>query len=395
MQQNYRLRKFSLLVIILIIILSSSSYSVLGYGQQSANRLEIYYDEVEQGKYKFYARNRNYAPYQLKLSFEKLENIELNVSQPYYTVVDKRRDKEYLFTAKAEQGKGHSFKYGYEYLLGNPKQVQPDNKVYLFPYQHGDKHKLTQGYNGSYSHQNTLALDFEMERGTAITAARSGVVVQMKENSNFGGPSKRYLDDANYITIYHQDGTFAEYAHLKYNGAQIRVGEQVEAGEIIGYSGNTGWSRGPHLHFEVYKPIRMGYQALKTDFLNYQGQRIEAEAGHYYYANHPGKGSFKVRLGSNLTNADYQEYNKRLAETNRLRITRKKVDDTVVLFIENGYERETRVKINFKSRENIEASKKIPYAKVVPPLTKVYAFLIKPVDPSQKWGYSLEYSYRR
>jgi murein DD-endopeptidase MepM/ murein hydrolase activator NlpD len=67
--------------------------------------------------------------------------------------------------------------------------------------------------------------------------------------------------------IYHEDGTFAEYVHLKKDGAQVSVGDMVSAGDFIAYSGNTGWSSGPHLHFMVFQFTKEGTRkSFKTLF---------------------------------------------------------------------------------------------------------------------------------
>lgn len=50
----------------------------------------------------------------------------------------------------------------------------------------------------------------------------------------------------------HNDGTFADYAHLKLNGSAVKEGDSVKKGQLIGYSGDTGFSSGPHLHFSVF-----------------------------------------------------------------------------------------------------------------------------------------------
>lgn len=49
------------------------------------------------------------------------------------------------------------------------------------------------------------------------------------------------------------DNTWAIYVHLKVNGVAVTEGQRVNVGDLIGYSGNTGNSTGPHLHFAVYK----------------------------------------------------------------------------------------------------------------------------------------------
>ncbi|MGM0370357.1 MAG: M23 family metallopeptidase, partial [Bacillota bacterium] len=301
MFRNYRVQLYVILVLFLLVVTSSISYA-----GQSQEPIEIDYEEVATGEYKFYARNQNYAPYQIKLSFQQLRNMNLDINLPYYGVIEPRADGQYLFTAKVQDGKKHQFKYQYQYLLGDPDQSEPDGSLYLFPYTHGEKYKLSQGYNGSYSHQNTLALDFAMDRGTKIRAARDGRVVQVKEDSNTGGASERYNEYANYITIYHSDGTFAKYVHLQYNGARVRVGDKVTAGQLIGYSGNTGWSQGPHLHFEVFKAVKMGQQTVATKFQNRKRRGIRVQPGKYYYGYQPGYGKFDVQLGRELTNSDYQ-----------------------------------------------------------------------------------------
>ena len=53
----------------------------------------------------------------------------------------------------------------------------------------------------------------------------------------------------NYIAIEHPDGKVTIYGHL--SSVAVGVGQTVVQGQVIGYSGSTGNSSGPHLHFEV------------------------------------------------------------------------------------------------------------------------------------------------
>jgi murein DD-endopeptidase MepM/ murein hydrolase activator NlpD len=132
-----------------------------------------------------------------------------------------------------------------------------DSIIYSLPYKKGQAYKVIQGYNGSFSHHgdDQYAVDFGMPEGTFICAARDGMVVGVKDNSNIQGGSKDSKHKANYVLIRHSDGTIGEYHHLKRKGVLVNIGQKIRKGHIIGLSGNTGWSTVPHLHFGVYKSI--------------------------------------------------------------------------------------------------------------------------------------------
>lgn len=88
-------------------------------------------------------------------------------------------------------------------------------------------------------------VDLAVEEGTDVTASCSGIVYAVNEgNSGYG----------NYVLIYHGEINgkvyCTRYAHLS-GFADIKVGDHVQQGDIIAYSGNTGNSTGPHLHFEI------------------------------------------------------------------------------------------------------------------------------------------------
>ena len=86
-----------------------------------------------------------------------------------------------------------------------------------------------------------FGMDFSADIGTPVYATGDGVVERAdNKSSGFG----------NHIRLDHGFGYLTLYAHLsEYN---VRVGQKVKRGEVIGYVGNTGRSRGPHLHYEVW-----------------------------------------------------------------------------------------------------------------------------------------------
>jgi murein DD-endopeptidase MepM/ murein hydrolase activator NlpD len=146
-----------------------------------------------------------------------------------------------------------------------------DKYAYTLPFEAGTKHRIVQGYGGLFSHKNIAALDFDMPVGTSICAAREGIIYSYKDNSNEGGPFPGYKSKANYIIIKHDDGSLGCYWHLKYKGVITKSG-RVSKGQIIGYSGSTGFLFSPHLHFSVKR--KLGYQKdffVKTKFITISG----------------------------------------------------------------------------------------------------------------------------
>ena len=126
---------------------------------------------------------------------------------------------------------------------GDPR-ARPQDFPYRLPFR-GVPVRVDQGANGRYSHHddaNRHALDFALAEGTAVLAARAGVVMEIIDDDPRGGHSLRIL---------HDDGSMAVYAHLQHGSIPLRVGEPVEQGQRIARSGNTGTSTAPHLHFAV------------------------------------------------------------------------------------------------------------------------------------------------
>ncbi len=129
------------------------------------------------------------------------------------------------------------------------------NIILCYPFPEKRKYKIIQGYNGRKSHQtdySRCALDFNMAIGDTICAAQDGFVVGVIELYKHGGNNIKWRPYANYITVYHPEGNiFTQYVHLDHLGSLVEVGDTVALGQAIAISGNTGYSGGPHLHFNV------------------------------------------------------------------------------------------------------------------------------------------------
>ena len=120
------------------------------------------------------------------------------------------------------------------------------------PFACGRIYTVSQGHDtGSHLSNDTHAWDFRMPVGTPIVAAKDGVVRMARGDSTQGACDPKMASFSNYVVIDHGDGLETQYLH--FSAVTVAVGERVKQGQLIGFSGNTGWSCGPHLHFKVAK----------------------------------------------------------------------------------------------------------------------------------------------
>ena len=159
----------------------------------------------------------------------------------------------------------------------------PANSPYLLPWSGGQTASCVQGNNGSFSHHGleAYAWDFAMPVGSPVLAARGGTVRFVKDDSNVGGPNwKQFASQGNYVVVDHGDGTSALYLHLMLHGAVVKVGDRVRQGQLLAFSGATGFASGPHLHFMVEKtdpdsPYTQSLPARFKDVTNNGGVPID------------------------------------------------------------------------------------------------------------------------
>jgi len=104
---------------------------------------------------------------------------------------------------------------------------------YAKPFIGGHRTQGLHGYNG---------VDYGMPSNSPLYASAGGTVIISKNSGYNGGYG-------NYVVIQHPNNTQTVYGHMNYT--VVSVGQIVTKGQSIGFSGNTGKSTGPHLHFEV------------------------------------------------------------------------------------------------------------------------------------------------
>lgn len=148
---------------------------------------------------------------------------------------------------------------------------------------------MGQGNCGSFTHHGNskYAFDMRADENTHVRAARGGKVIFVRESTTEnccpGGDCPDDCDiQANSVRIQHSDGTIGRYVHMPHNGVLVDVGARIRRGDLIAKVGNTGYSTGPHLHFEVREdsdgptiPIRFQAYHVEEPFQNvYYGEGI-------------------------------------------------------------------------------------------------------------------------
>lgn len=166
----------------------------------------------------------------------------------------------------------------------NRPLIQSDWRL---PWSCGERYYVSQGNdgdlctatNGDHILIQDYAWDFALPRHTPVLAARDGVVtlalnIQQPGDScydgcryDFNSPEfadccKTCLLQANRVNVQHSDGTVSTYWHL--DQALVQVGQKVKVGDLVGYSGTSGCSTGPHLHFQVMGSCPTGYCQSKA-----------------------------------------------------------------------------------------------------------------------------------
>jgi murein DD-endopeptidase MepM/ murein hydrolase activator NlpD len=166
-----------------------------------------------------------------------------------------------------------------------PKDIRryPPQKdsPYKLPWKAGVTRFVPQGNRSFTSHRGLFlyAWDFLMPTGTEILAARGGRIVEVLDSHDGIGLI------SNFVTVEHNDGTHAIYAHIRYQGSLVRVGDRVVQGQPIALSGMVGQAPGPHLHFAVLNKEKT--ESIPISFSDVPGGI--PFAGHFYTSGNDGR----------------------------------------------------------------------------------------------------------
>lgn len=139
----------------------------------------------------------------------------------------------------------------------------PGSRVLAFPL---DQPFVTQKFGKTidarrlYTSGTHNGVDFRASRGTPVKAAADGIVVGTGDTDL----TCRWASYGKWVLVRHRNGLSTLYAHLDL--IKVSAGEEVSLGDLIGYSGFTGYATGPHLHFTVFvsSAVEVGKLASKS-----------------------------------------------------------------------------------------------------------------------------------
>ena len=218
----------------------------------------------------------NKQPYDLTVELGmKLENATTEATLPHTATYLARARTPAFRIQRTDKFDGVRYAYSYRWTYGRLDAEHDDAFAYALPYAPGKAFAVGQGFGGDFSHRDTHAIDWNIPERTPVHAARGGIVVAVEDHHTEGGLEERLRTKANHILIQHDDGTIGNYAHLASNGVFVRIGQRVRQGQAIGVSGNTGYSSGAHLHFEVFLVVKGLIRQTVPIRFRVEGNRVE------------------------------------------------------------------------------------------------------------------------
>ncbi len=154
-------------------------------------------------------------------------------------------------------------------LNSNPTEANP-LRGFIHPLGNSKIQPSQGNSTGSHVDRAAYSIDFPANIGTPVSAMRQGKVVAVRDIYPDTGGGSDKANAFNYVLIEHDNGYRSAYIHLQqgFNSrVGLKVGDTVKAGQTIGYSGNSGWSTGPHLHVEVHRAAAGGYLGQTVPFV--------------------------------------------------------------------------------------------------------------------------------
>ncbi len=245
--------------------------------------------EERDDEHVFHFFNHWHGPIEIDLKLSTSDNIRSNPPLPGRFLLPEYGEFRIVTLQAVDLRKSWQYSLRMNRAVpGDPASSVDRDHLYQVPFRRSDRFYIGQGFGGFATHtdrQSYYAIDVTMPVGTPILAARDGIVMHIEEDFYASGVNDEKLAQrANSVRILHEDGSMAIYAHLKLESVSVKPGRTVLAGELIGLSGNTGYSTGPHLHFAIQVNENTSLTSIPFRFADSKGQGYRPEPGHWLSA---------------------------------------------------------------------------------------------------------------
>lgn len=204
----------------------------------------------------FYVKSSLSKEFTLNIRIETLNPSPNMWPQPQRDfILQSPIEKQLLVSLPLLPDKKAHYSFRFSWRLGSSKVTHDSKTRYALPFDDSGKVEVAQGYDGNFTHKGRekYAFDFDLPIGSRVLAAREGEVVNVEDSYGEGSADPCLDDKGNFVTILHEDGSFGFYEHLLKDSLKVVVGQKIKSGDELALTGNSGYSTGPHLHFEVYK----------------------------------------------------------------------------------------------------------------------------------------------
>ena len=242
---------------------------------ENLDNLEILHAELEEAKRREEQEKRDYIAYEKQLDDQK-EVVEINKSSKnsllrktkneegeYQRILSEKKAAKDAFEAELA-----NFEAQLKMVIDQGKLPEPGSAALWWPL---DSVYVTQYFgntdfarSGAYSGKGHNGVDFRAAVGTPVKSGASGVVQGVGNTDAYPG----CYSYGKWVLVKHDNGLTTMNAHLSL--IKVTEGQRVSMGDLLGYSGNTGYSTGPHLHFGVYASegvqiVRLGDTKSRTN----------------------------------------------------------------------------------------------------------------------------------
>ncbi len=199
----------------------------------------------------------NHLPVPLTATYSlELTNMKSSAGNRFTVLLPARSRVIVSRVAAVDPSSANEYRWEWHWLYGDAAAEPARRGAFRLPYADGERYEVTEARGTCPGHQDAMldSIDWSMPEGTPIVAIRDGIVVEVESRFDQSG-GEEMSEKANFVTMVQADGSLVDYVHLRCGGVTVAPGQFVRAGELIGYSGNTGWSSGPHLHLRVFRPV--------------------------------------------------------------------------------------------------------------------------------------------